>query len=54
MPGLFLWLGIRTPGASREAFPPNHSPLFRIDEDALPLGVRTLAQLAVGYLEDEG
>ena len=54
VPGLFLWLGIRTPGASREAFPPNHSPLFRIDEDALPLGVRTLAQLAVGYLEGEG
>lgn len=51
VPGLFLWLGIRTPGASDELFPPNHSPLFRIDEDALPLGVRALAQLAVGYLE---
>ena len=54
VPGLFLWLGIRTPGASRDLFPPNHSPLFRIDEDALPLGVRALAQLAVGYLEGEG
>ena len=52
VPGLFLWLGVRTPGASREQFPPNHSPLFRIDEDALPLGVRALAQLAVGYLQD--
>lgn len=54
VPGLFLWLGIRTPGASREAFPPNHSPLFRIDEDALPLGVRALAHLAVDYLQGEG
>jgi amidohydrolase len=53
VPALFLWLGIRTPGASREAFPPNHSPLFRIDEDALPLGVRALAHLAVGFLEGE-
>ncbi|MDT7855448.1 amidohydrolase [Rubrivirga sp. S365] len=53
VPGLFLWLGVRTPGASDELFPPNHSPLFRIDEDALPLGVRTLAQLAVGYLEGD-
>ena len=53
VPGLFLWLGIRTPGASRELFPPNHSPLFRIDEDALPLGVRTLAHLAVDYLHGE-
>ena len=54
VPGLFLWLGIRTPGASREAFPPNHSPLFRIDEDALPLGVRALAHLAVDYLQGGG
>lgn len=51
VPGLFLWLGVRTPGASRELFPPNHSPLFRIDEDALPLGVRALAHLAVDYLQ---
>ena len=50
VPGLFLWLGIRTPGAGRELFPPNHSPLFRIDEDALPLGVRALTHLALGYL----
>ena len=51
VPGLFVWLGIRTPGASREAFPPNHSPLFRIDEDALPLGVRALTALALDYLD---
>lgn len=51
VPGLFLWLGVRTPGADRERFPPNHSPLFRIDEAALPLGVRALAHLAVGFLE---
>ncbi len=54
VPGLFLWLGIKTPGASDEAFPPNHSPLFRIDEAALPLGVRALAHLAVDFLEGEG
>ena len=54
VPGLFLWLGIKTPGASDELFPPNHSPLFRIDEDALPLGVRALSRLAVDFLEQEG
>lgn len=53
IPGLFLWLGIRTPGADRTLFPPNHSPLFRIDEDALPLGVRALAHLAVDFLQGE-
>ena len=50
VPGLFLWLGIRTPGASREDFPPNHSPLFRIDEAALPMGVEALTRLALDYL----
>ncbi len=50
VPGVFLWLGIRTPGASDQAFPPNHSPLFRIDEAAFPLGVQALARLAVDYL----
>ena len=54
VPGLYLWLGIKTPGASNESFPPNHSPLFRIDESALPLGVRALTHLAVDFLELEG
>jgi metal-dependent amidase/aminoacylase/carboxypeptidase family protein len=50
IPGLFVLLGVRTPGASPEAFPPNHSPRFRIDESALTLGVRTLTHLAVDYM----
>jgi amidohydrolase len=28
----------------------NHSPLFYVDESALPTGSRTLAQLAADYL----
>jgi amidohydrolase len=50
IPGLFVLLGVRTPGASPGAFPPNHSPRFRIDESALALGVRTLTHLAVDYM----
>ncbi len=49
IPGLFVFLGIRTPGASSEVFASNHSPRFRIDENGLELGVRTLANLAVDY-----
>lgn len=49
IPGLFLFMGIRTPGEPREAWGPNHSPLFRIDESALKLGVRTLVQLTLDY-----
>ncbi|HEX4872130.1 MAG TPA: amidohydrolase, partial [Nevskiaceae bacterium] len=49
IPGLYLSLGIRTPGEPLEAWPANHSPRFRLDEAALPLGVRVLSQLAVDF-----
>jgi amidohydrolase len=50
IPGLFVILGARTPGADPATFPPNHSPRFRIDESVLGIGVRTLSHLAVDYL----
>ncbi|GIV57868.1 MAG: N-acyl-L-amino acid amidohydrolase [Rhodothermaceae bacterium] len=50
VPGLYFLMGIRTPGAPREDFPVNHSPRFRVDEAALPVGVRALAHLAADYL----
>ena len=49
IPGLYLSLGIRTPGEPLTNWPANHSPRFRIDESALTLGVRSLANLAVDY-----
>ena len=49
IPGLFVFLGVRKPGASMEEYAPNHSPRFKVDEDALKLGVRVLANLAVDY-----
>lgn len=51
IPGFFFYLGVRTPGADPATFPPNHSPRFVLDEDALVLGVRLLANLAVDYLD---
>ena len=48
-PGLFVFLGI-TPPAQVGKAPANHSPLFFVDEKALPTGVRALAHLAVDYL----
>ena len=48
-PGMFVFLGI-TPPAQVGKAPQNHSPLFVVDEKALPTGVRTLAHLAVDYL----
>ena len=50
VPGFYFWLGIRPPGSRPEDVAPNHSPLFRVDEDALELGVRAMANLAVDWL----
>ena len=50
VPGFYFWLGIRSPGTRLEDAAPNHSPLFRVDEDALELGVRALANVAVDWL----
>jgi len=50
IPGLYLWLGIRPPDVAAEDAAPNHSPRFFVDERALPIGTRLLAQLAADYL----
>jgi len=51
VPGLFIWLGIKTPGADPALFASNHSPRFRIDEAGLKLGVRALSRLTVDYMQ---
>ena len=48
-PGLFVFLGITPPEQAGKA-PANHSPLFEVDEQALPVGVRALTYLALDYL----
>jgi amidohydrolase len=50
IPGLFLFLGI----ASEEGkWYPNHSPHFYVDERALLVGVRGLANLTVDYMANQ-
>ena len=51
VPGLFFFVGVTPPANDLKTTPPNHSPLFYIDEAGLPLGVRALAQVAVDWLE---
>jgi metal-dependent amidase/aminoacylase/carboxypeptidase family protein len=48
-PALFVFLGITPSGQVGQAAA-NHSPLFYVDEKALPTGVRALANLAADYL----
>jgi amidohydrolase len=50
VPGMFVFLNVTGPGTDHAAAPANHSPLFDVDERALPVGVRTLASLAADYL----
>ncbi|HJR34588.1 MAG TPA: M20/M25/M40 family metallo-hydrolase, partial [Gemmatimonadales bacterium] len=50
IPGLFVFLGGVPKDQDPAAAPRNHSPSFFVDEGVLPLGVRTLASLAVDWL----
>jgi amidohydrolase len=49
VPGLFVMVGV-TPLDQMTTAASNHSPLFYVDETALPTGSRALAQLAADYL----
>lgn len=44
-PGFFFMLGATPKGKTPQTAAPNHSPAFDFDEDALPLGVKSLAAL---------
>jgi amidohydrolase len=50
VPGLFVFLGVVPNGQDPAAAAKNHSPRFFADEGALPVGVRTLANLALAWL----
>lgn len=54
IPGLFVFVGVRKPGASKAEYAPNHSPRFKVDEAGLPLGVRALVGLALDYMSGAG
>lgn len=51
VPGLFFFVGVTPAGQDPRSAAPNHSPLFRVDEAGLALGVRALAQVACDFLE---
>ncbi len=51
-PGFYFFLGGSPKGTDMSKVAYNHSPLFYVDESSLLLGVRSLAHLAVDYLND--
>jgi amidohydrolase len=50
VPGVFYFLGITPRDRSVETAAKNHSPKWYLDEAAMPLGVRSLANMAADYL----
>jgi amidohydrolase len=50
VPGFFYFMGCTPPDRDAASAAPNHSPRFYVDEDCLPLGVRSLAALALDWL----
>ena len=53
IPGLYVGLGVNKQGVPAWGSPPNHSPLFFVNEDALLVGVRTMVGLAMNYAGSE-
>lgn len=47
-PGCYFFVGAGNPGRGIDA--PHHSARFRMDEDALPIGVEVLARATLAYL----
>jgi amidohydrolase len=50
VPGLYFFLGITPEGGK---WVPNHSPYFYVDEKALIVGIRALANLTVDYMANK-
>jgi amidohydrolase len=49
VPGCYFFVGSRSEAKGKVH--PHHSPLFDVDEDALPLAARLLLGVALRYLE---
>ena len=50
VPGLFFFLGVTPAGKDPLSMPANHSPLYDVDEAAIPTGVKALSALAIDAL----
>ena len=51
VPSFFYFVGVTPRGQDPATAPSNHSPLFYIDEAALPIALRTLLGVAVDFLQ---
>jgi amidohydrolase len=50
VPSLFYMVGVSPPAQDLKTVPENHSPLFFVDEKAIPIATRALTAVALDYL----
>jgi amidohydrolase len=50
IPAFFFMVGVTPKGTDPVTAPANHSPLFYLDETAIPLATRAMINVAVDYL----
>ena len=51
IPGMFYFIGVTPPGTDMSKVGINHSPKFFVDESGLLLGIRSMATIALDYLQ---
>jgi amidohydrolase len=54
VPSFFFMVGVTPKGTSVLTAPANHSPLFYLDEAAIPIAIRAMTAVAVDYLNGAG
>jgi amidohydrolase len=50
VPGMYIALGGRSAAITEDEAPGHHTPIFRIEEGGLVLGVKAMTAMALGYL----
>lgn len=50
VPGLYVFIGANAAGVTADQASPNHSPKFFVNEDVLPVGVKTYVALVTDYM----
>ena len=53
IPAFFFMVGVTPKGTDVLTAPANHSPLFYLDETAIPLATRAMIKVAVDYLNSK-
>ena len=51
VPSFFFMVGVTPQGTDVTTAPANHSPLFYLDEKAIPLATRAMTQIVIDYLK---